>query len=618
MRPEVVFEVSYEAGNEIGGIYTVLNSKSQEMIESFEDNYILIGPYFQKNEEIEFEIKEPPSGIKEVFEELKNEGIKAYWTSWIEDEDANLILLDVNKFRNRRRKVDYKAGKDIMLNFIKQRLWKKYGIDSLFMGEDFNKNIIWAWAAGKTIEKLVELERFSNKKVVAHFHEWQSGAGLLYLGLKTDVPTVFTTHATNLGRTLSSHNPRFMEKVYKELEKDELVDPQLARQYKIEGKHQIEKVCARKADCFTTVGKPVAKEAEYVLGKAPDVLTPNAFEVEEVEKGMVEKKKGRPPESYESYLTWKLFSRHRRYKKKIKQLIEAMFWPHYLKPFDEFPFIYTSGRYELKNKGFDLFLNALGEVNRKEGKGAIAFVFVPTTKGVIKEGIEKNLLLVDEIEDKFEDLNLKEEERKEVIRSIETEEELDFLGEEAYSDIRKWFLKLEEFDGPPISCFDVPKSDRLYSLIKENGLNNEKDNRIKVVYYPVYLKPGDGVLNLEYYDVINGCDLGVFPSRYEPWGYTPMEAAAFLNVAITTNYSGFGKHVISTGKGGKGLRVLDLEPSEKEVIGNLSDMIGELIDMSEKERNELKIDARKAVLDYNWEKEIRNYLEAYERALSKS
>lgn len=615
MRPEVVFEVSYEAGNEIGGIYTVLNSKSKEVLEEFGDNYILIGPYFQKNKDIEFKIEEPPPKVKEAFDELEKEGIKAYWTSWIEDKDANLILLDVNEFRNKKVRVDYKPGKDIKLNVVKQRLWKEYGVESLFMKEDFNKNVIWAWAAGKTIEELSKLERFSGEKL-AHFHEWQSGAGLLYLDLNTQIPTVFTTHSTNLGRTMSSHDPYFMREVFKKLEKEEEVNPQLARNYKIEGKHQMERVCARKASCFTTVSESVAREAEYILGKAPDIITPNALEVKGLEMKRVERKKKGTPSSYESYLVWRLFSRYERYKKEIRELVEAMFWPYWLKSFENVPFVYTSGRYEFKNKGFDLFIDALGEANEMGGKEAVAFIFVPTHRSRIKKNIEKNLLLVDKVEDELGELNLKKEKREELIKSIRERKKPDFIEEEPYSDLRKWFLKLREFEEIPISCFNIPENYRIYSLIKDNGLSNTKEDRIKVVYYPVYLRPGDGVLNLEYYDVINGCDLGVFPSRYEPWGYTPMEAAAFLNSAITTNYAGFGKHLLKTGRSGEGLKVLNMNKGDKQAVENLAKMIDEFINLNREGRNKLRINARTSVLDYNWKNEVKNYFRAYEKALS--
>ena len=58
---------------------------------------------------------------------------------------------------------------------------------------------------------------------------------------------------------------------------------------------------------------------------------------------------------------------------------------------------------------------------------------------------------------------------------------------------------------------------------------------------PCYLNGTDGIFNRSYYELLIGMDLTVFPSYYEPWGYTPLESVAFGVPTITTSLSGFGQ-----------------------------------------------------------------------------
>ena len=85
-----------------------------------------------------------------------------------------------------------------------------------------------------------------------------------------------------------------------------------------------------------------------------------------------------------------------------------------------------------------------------------------------------------------------------------------------------------------------PEYDPILSKIRELSLFNRSEDKVKVFFVPSYLKGNDGILNLTYYQLLSGLDVSVFPSYYEPWGYTPLESLAFGVPTVTTTLAGFG------------------------------------------------------------------------------
>src|SRR3990172_1584208 len=187
-KAEICFEVSWEVCNKVGGIFTVVQSKILPMKEHYGDNYFLVGPYFPKKSWGIFEEHIPPEECKGAFDKLKQEGIEVRCGTWITKGNPNTLLVDFTNFSAQK-------------NEVKRKLWDWYQIDSLNTDWfDFDEPVMWAYAVGRLIEELSKV--FSGKKIVAHFHEWLAGAGLLYLRHENArVGTVFTTHATTLGRS---------------------------------------------------------------------------------------------------------------------------------------------------------------------------------------------------------------------------------------------------------------------------------------------------------------------------------------------------------------------------------------------------------------------------------
>jgi len=600
---DYVFEVSSEVARKVGGIYTVLRSKTDQMIKNFKDGYCAIGVYDTHSAAEEFEEIEPDGHQKACFKELEKMGIKCHYGKWVLGNNAKTILVDAWEFGNRKIDADG-HGEDKQINVIKSKLWKEYGVDSLFETWDFNENVMWSYACGKVIERLIECEKIKGKKVVAQFHEWITAAGLLYIkSKKLDVATVFTTHATTLGRAKVSNKEELMREIRENIAKGSTINAQEAYKFKVEGRYLLEKAAAKNADVFTAVSETVAEEAAYILGRAPDRVTPNALDFS-----------GYPPVK-------KIQKRHAICREEIKKLFKAAFLPYYNIRTGNSRIVYTAARYEFENKGIDLFLGALAEVNRrlkkKKSKNQIyALVLVPSNASEPFINLQRNLLEINRIKTiLFEEL----QNSTGIIEFLEdTKNQKRTPG--LYTEITRLIKNMKKMEGkPPQVCFKLDyDNDRIINKMNELGLDNKEEDKVKVLFYPAYVKPGDGLLNMEYEDVITGTDIGVFPSRYEPWGYTPVEAGAMLAMAVTTDRAGFGKFIKKrfedTAK--RGIRVVEMD-STTNPAAEIADILEEITEMDDAKMDKMKRDARCMVETCRWEEQINNYLEAYKLALEK-
>ncbi|MCD6229244.1 MAG: glycogen/starch synthase [Candidatus Diapherotrites archaeon] len=594
-----VLEVSFEVANKVGGIHTVLKSKVSKMIEKTDDFYE-VGPYFKDKANVEFEELETSPEMKKVFDFVESKyGIKCHFGKWLINGTPKTILVEPGSFKEN-------------LNQIKNELWNNYRIDS--MNTDFwvNEPLLWSYATGILIEQLVE-QKVLQADIVVHFHEWLCGAGLLYLKSRNvPVGLVFTTHATTLGRSLAESGYMLYDKINDGLAKNEIVEEKLAYDFGVHTKHQIEKASAIESDAFTTVSDVVNDEAQYILGKSADVVTPNGIDVNKF-----------PNMEEISFL-------HNENKKQINNFVSAYFSPYYKMDFSKHNTLYffTSGRFEMHNKGIDVFINSLSLLNRKlkaekSKKTIVSFIFVPMETMGRKSEVLENLSLFDMIENET-DRNMPSV-KINLINSILSGENpaekkilpLDFV-EHARLLIRQ--IKAKRGRNPPLCTFEVHENNAILNLIKENGLLNREEDKVKVIFYPSYLSSVDGLLNMDYYSVVVGCHLGVFPSYYEPWGYTPMENAALGVPTITTDLSGYGKFIqrkISTKY--SSINVINRRLTSSDATATeLSETMHWFANLTLKERIAKKIDAKKNVSLTRWSNLIEYYMEAYKIAVEKT
>jgi len=580
MAPENFIEVSFEVANKVGGIHQVLKSKAGEMQKQYGDNYITVGFYNEEKATEEFAPREDHN-LTQIFEKLEEKGIKCYYGVWSIPEDPKCILVDATEMEK-------------PIDEIKKELWEEYGINSINAGQDFDEPVKWSYAVAELVK---ELKKNMEGETVLQAHEWLSGPAIL----KSDLPSVFTTHATVLGRTLSSSDYDLVEAV----EKDD-ISQKLAEKKEVESKHQVEKASAEQADVFTTVSKNTGQEAEAVLNVKPDKILPNGFNVEDF-----------PSLEELSY-------QHKEKKETVKEFLRAYFKPYYDVDLDNDPrILFTSGRYEYHNKGLDVFIESLSKINKREGDDVFVFILVPSDIKQQKMEVVENVSLYKELESYIDSImpDLKKKLLNEITSGQDAEKRLDLVekGENELKSLQENF-RAKQGDKPPVSAFDLNyPEDEILTALYQNGIRNREDDRVKVVFYPTYLSVGDRMLSMSYNDFLVASSAGIFPSYYEPWGYTPVETAANGALSVTTDMAGFGKFLLENTEeeNRKGIKILEREnKTEEEAAEQLSDVLEEFLSYSKTEITERKHNARRLAQLTSWEKLSKNYLEAHKMAIS--
>jgi glycogen(starch) synthase len=591
--PKHVFEVSWEVCNKVGGIYTVVASKAAEMMRRYPDGYFLIGPYFPQKAAGTFEESVPPEHCKECFEKLEKEGIKVHTGTWLVKGNPRVILIDFAGFA---------AQKDE----IKRKLWEWYGIDSLSTEwYDFDEPVVWAYAVGRVIE---ELQGVFKDGVVAQFHEWLAGAGLLYLrNRNVKVGTVFTTHATTIGRALASSDVN----IYQLLGKINADEEARRRGGGTWAKHLLEKACAKNAHVFTTVSEITGIEAEKFLDRKPDVLLFNGLDLAKF------------PTFEQASL------KHRLFKSRIKEFLLYYFFPCYTFDLDNALFYFLAGRYEFRDKGIDVYIRALAQLNERlkrnpNGRNVVAFIWVPGNVRAIRPMLLESKTYYTDIRDQVDDAH--DEIKAKMLYLLMSQKPMtneSLFDPEFAQELKPKLRRFKSCKGNPmLSTHELydEQNDAIMRALLEAGLDNGPEDKVKVVFYPTYLTGADGLLDTSYYESMQGCHLGVFPSYYEPWGYTPLEAAALGVSSITTDLAGFGRYLCAECKQGKypGIFVLKrFGRSDDQIVKDLADMMEEYANYSTNERVENKIMAQRVAATSDWKNFADRYVEAHTKALEK-
>ena len=536
LTPDYLFEVSWEVCNKVGGIHTVIATKVPTLKKVFKKPHILIGPDVVKEENPEF--TEDPILMKEWKAKIANEGLRVRIGRWNIDEQPIAILVDFTTFYSQKDE-------------ILKKLWEEYKLDSISGQWDYIEPTIFGYAAGKVIESYVKYHCSPSDKIIAQFHEWMTGAGLLHL--KSSVPQVgcaFTTHATVLGRSIAGNNLPLYDNL-KGYNPDNV-----AHNFNVASKQSLEKLAAQEADAFTTVSDITAKECEQFLGKPVDIVTPNGFQ------DFIEKNKD-------------FAKKEKAGRDMLKNVAEAIL----ARPIDNNAlFIGTSGRYEFKNKGIDVFINALGKLNKDKGltREIVAFILVPAGH----HGPIDQLLT-----------NLKD---------------------------KKNAVPLAN---PYLSHgLNDKQYDPVLNTINKNELYNTNEDKVKIFFIPSYLNGNDGIFNVPYYDLLAGLDLSLFPSYYEPWGYTPLESVAFKVPTITTTLAGFGLWVKTHyGKNERpGISVIErTDNNDSDVVDKMAENILRHAQYKAKEAGAAKDNAYEISKLALWDNLISYYMQAYDKALHK-
>jgi glycogen(starch) synthase len=624
----LLVEVSNEVCNKVGGIYGVLASKADLMAEKF-PNYLAVGLYNHATSPHDFLQKTPPIDVDNVFRTLLNEGIQAFYGSWKGGRGVPCILLDTHEYMNkiaadeRYNKTvlgvsqNDPAGLNSIGHVIKRRNWELFRIDSYTSDYFYDEAIAWSEAVGHLIELLMKTPLFEDKKTVVIVHEWLS-AGVIFRKKVFDLPyrTIFVTHATAHGRADSATGVNVAMRVRAGLTKGLAGTTVSAYERGVQATHFTEIAAAENSDLFASVSQSIAEEAAYYFGKTPDIILTNGI---------------RMPTGRDFGDIRKIHAVH---KEIIHEFMRVVLSPYYDIEKHDSLIVMTSGRYELVNKGFDLYIRALAKLNDElrgtgDAKQLYAFMLVPSRiKGlnetVLKAKTQYRRLrsMLEPVSDYFiEKLTqaIVQNEQAFLDKSIREVLSKDVTMAEILSNAFEIPEALTRDTFPPIATHDYDyEQDPILDMCWQLGLRNREEDNVKMMIVPSYLSADRMPLYLSYFDFVNGCDLGIFPSRYEPFGLTPIEAAANGCIAVTSDISGLGEELKSMGEGDvkDGIYVLPvLNRSADEVANTLKDFLLRLREMPYDELLALKRKAYQLAESFSWQNKIENYVAAVEKVL---
>lgn len=559
-NPDYVFEASWEVCNKVGGIYTVLSSRAKTLQEEYADNLVFVGPdvwggiecqYFSEDEKLF------PKWRKAAAEA----GLPVRIGRWNVPGAPVAVLVDFSVFLAEKDRIYAEA-------------WDNFSVDSLHAYGDYDEASMYSYAAGRLVQILIE-SKLVKGNVVYQAHEWMSGLGMLFLKKACPkVNTIFTTHATSIGRSICGNNKQLYA-FFEGYNGD-----QMATELNMEAKHSIEKQSAHRADCFTTVSTFTARECAQLLDKTPDVVLPNGFEADFVPKGA------------------KFTAARQRARKRIIEVTSALCGEHIA---DDVQIISTSGRNDFRCKGFDVYIEAMAQLNAR-----------------LKE--TQKQAAANEQQSLFDS----EKSKTQVISLIEVpcwllgpREDLKWRLDQVAEDYKSLLPN-------PQITHDLHNlhEDRILNLIQHMGLGNTADDPVKVVLVPCYLEGQDGIFNLPYYDMLCANDLAIYPSYYEPWGYTPLEAIAFKTPTVTTDLSGFGQWVNEVlGREGQledGVLVLHRDDSNYfEVASEVATAVEKLLQLPKTRKEAIRKKAAALSAKAEWKHFISYYKEAYAFAMAK-
>ncbi len=542
LKPDYIFESSWEVCNKVGGIYTVLSSRAKTLQDEMKDHIIFIGPDCWKESESPY-FKADSALFADWQWAAKEQGLKVKVGRWTVPGEPIAVLVDFTP---------YFEQKDEIYGW----LWENYGVDSLHAYGDYDEASMFSYAAALVTESFYKHYLNSQQHVVYHANEWMCGLGALYINNKLpQIGSVFTTHATSIGRSIAGNMKPLYDYLFA------YNGDQMAGELNMQSKHSIEKQTAWHVDCFTTVSDITAKECVELLDKPVDVVLPNGFDDSFVPKAAQ-------------------FTRKRRAaRRRLLEVANALLGEQLT---DDTLIVSTSGRYEFRNKGIDVFVEAMNRLLRDRDlkKNVVAFIEVPGWVG---------------------------EPRKDLQERLESGKQFDTPLE--VPQVTHWLHNMSH--------------DNVLSMLKYYDMHNRKEDRVKVIFLPCYLDGKDGILNMNYYDVVLGNDLCIYPSYYEPWGYTPLEAVAFKVPCITTDLAGFGlwanKVFGHYGELKDGVKVIHrTDYNYSEVADAIKDTVAAFSAMSQKEIDECRKKADALSKKALWRNFIEYYHEAYDIALRKA
>ncbi len=539
--PDYIFETSWEVCNKVGGIYTVLSTRAQSLQKLINDRIIFLGPDCWGDKLCPF-FEEDSSILSEWVKHVASTELKIKVGRWLIPGSPIAILVDYKHYFKDK-------------NSIYGKLWEDFGVDSLHAYGDYDDSAMFSFAVAKVVEDFYHYNVKATDKVVFHANEWQTGfAALMIEKLVPEIATMFTTHATCIGRSIAGNNKPLYDYLFA------YNGDQMAVELNMQSKHSIEKQTAKYVDCFTTVSDITANECKELLDKSVDVVLPNGFDNAFVPKGAA------------------FTSKRKAARKRLLAIANALTGCDFD---DDTLVISTSGRYEFRSKGLDVFIEAMNRLRFDDRlhRNVVAFIEVPGWTIGPREDLQERLASGN----KFDTA----------------------LRDPRYTH---WLHNAGQ--------------DSVLGMMNYLDMHNRREDKVKVIFVPSYLIGDDGIVNTPYYNIVLGNDLCVYPSYYEPWGYTPLEAVAFKVPCITTDLAGFGLWANSIKGGyseiGDGVKVVHrTDYNYSEVADAIKDTVVEFSLFSADEVKASRTNAERISKKALWDKFMTYYIDAYDFALRK-
>ena len=591
----MLIEVAWEVCNQVGGIYTVIRSKAPAMADHANGPFCMIGPYTGKNIQAELE---PLDDVEDVFGQaasnLRKRGYDVHYAEWLITGKPRVVLLNPNV-------IEAKAS-----GVIKYLLWKNHGIATPDGNTLINQVVAFGYLTKLFLDEVVKLVD-KGDPILVHFHEWMAGLPILDIKReKMPVKTVFTTHATQLGRHLAINSPFFYAHLpffNHEVE---------AKKFGVTTEEAIEFRCAQACDIFTTVSDVTARECKHLLKRKPEVILPNGLNIERFEA------------------LHEFQNLHAHYKKEIHEFVMGHFFQSYTFDLDKTLYLFTSGRYEFKNKGFDLTLEALWHLNEKlksEKADLTVVMFFVTRREFysIKPEVLQSRAMMEEIRQTCE--AIEKEVGKGLFFASTTRQDNrlpdlnDFVGEYWKLRYRRTIQSWRTNRLPPVVTHRLvsEESDEILQFLQRRNLQNRPEDKVKIVYHPDFINAANPLFGMDYSEFVRGCHLGVFPSYYEPWGYTPLECMASGVPSVTSDLSGFGDYLTHNFPDHEKNGMFVIERGKRTFdwsARHLAASLHKFLTQSRRERIMQRNNVENYSSSFDWKTLIKHYKEAYELALA--
>lgn len=586
----LLLEVAWEVCNQVGGIYTVIRSKVPAMMETWSGRYCMIGPYVNKQIQAELE---PLEDAADVFglaaANLRKKGYEVIYAEWLVSGKPRVVLLNPNAIEEKAMAV------------IKYLLWKNHQIPIHGNNPLVDQVVGFAYLTKLFIDELVKISG-SDQGIIAHFHEWMAGLPIVDIKReKMKVKTVFTTHATQLGRHLAINSPFFYAHLPFFKWEDE------AKKFGVETEAAIEYSCAQNCDVMTTVSDVTARECKHLLRRNPDVVLPNGLNIQRFEA------------------LHEFQNLHSLYKEQIHEFVMGHFFNSYSFDLNKTMYFFTSGRYEYKNKGFDLTLEALVHLNhqlRLEKSDITVVMFFITKRDYlnIRPEVLQSRAMMEEIRQTCDTIQKQVGKRlffESTMRKDHRLPELNDFVDEYWKMRYRRTIQSWKCNRMPLSITHKlvnEEQDEILQFITRRDLQNKEEDKVKVVYHPDFITSTNPLFGMDYSQFVRGCHLGIFPSYYEPWGYTPLECMASGVPAVTSDLSGFGDYLLRNmpdhEKGGmfvveRGKRTFDWSAKQ------LAAFLYKFLQQDRRGRIMQRNNVENYSAAFDWENLIKHYNEAY-------